>query len=64
MTEKTDNKIMNVPQHVFVLFLNELKEQKIPEEVIARLKKTLIDNEQISVEELKAALFSNDNGDI
>ena len=61
MTEYNDNKIMNVPQQVFDQFLKVLKAQKVPEEVVARLKKTLIDNEQISVEALKTALFSNDD---
>ena len=61
MTDNNNNKIMNVPQQVFDLFLKELKEQKVPEVVVARLKKTLIDNEQISVEALMTALFSNDD---
>ena len=59
--ERTDDKMMNVPQQVFDQFLKALKEQKVPEEIIARLRKTLIDNEQTSVEALKAALFSDDN---
>ena len=61
MTKKTDNKILSVPQQVFDQFLKELETQKVPEELVARLRKTLVDNDQISVEALKAALFSNDN---
>ena len=40
-------------------FLKELGTQKVSEEVIARFKKTLIDEGLISVEALKAALFSD-----
>lgn len=64
MAKDTDNKIVSVPQQVFDQFLNELKAQKVSEEVIARLRKTLFENEQISVDALKAALFSNDNASV
>ncbi len=64
MTENTDNKIVSVPQQIFDQFLKELETQKAPEEVIARLRKTLIENEQISVEALKIALFSGDNANV
>lgn len=63
-TRIKDNKILNVPQQVFEQFLKELETQKVSEEVIVRLRKTLVDNEQISVEALKMALFSNDNTSI
>ena len=53
--------MLSVPQQVFEQFLKELETQKVPEEVIARLRKTLVDNGQISVEALKESLFSNDN---
>lgn len=52
---------MNVPQQVFDQFLKELETQKVSEEVIERLKKVLMENENISSEALKAALFSGDN---
>lgn len=61
MSDKTDNKIISVPQQVFDQFLKELGTQKVSEEVIGRLKKTLMDEGRVSVEELKAALFSNGN---
>lgn len=61
MSEKQESKITSVPQQVFDQFLKELEEQKVPEEVIERLRKTLIENGRVSVEALKTALFSNDN---
>jgi hypothetical protein len=61
MSDKTDNKIISVPQQVFDQFLKELGTQKVSEEVIGCLKKTLMDEGRVSVEELKAALFSNGN---
>ena len=64
MTEKSESKIISVPQQVFNQFLEELGAQKVSEEVIERLRKTLIENEQVSVEALKIALFSNDNIEI
>lgn len=64
MTKQNDDKIMNVPHQVFDQFLTELKAQKVPEEVVERLKKTLMHNEQISVEALKTALFSNEDTDV
>ena len=60
-TKIIDSKMLSVPQQVFEQFLKELETQKVPEEVIARLRKTLVDNGQISVEALKESLFSNDN---
>lgn len=60
-TRIIDSKILSVPQQVFEQFLKELETQKVPEEVIERLRKTLVDNGQISVEALKESLFSNDN---
>lgn len=64
MTKNATNKIISVPQQVFDQFLKELEIQKAPEEVIARLRKTLVENEQISVEALKTALFANDNANV
>ncbi len=64
MAKNADNKIISVPQQIFDQFLKELETQKAPEEVIARLRKTLVKNEQISVESLKAALFSSDNANV
>jgi hypothetical protein len=64
MTENTDNKIISVPQQIFDQFLKELETQKVSEEIIARLRKTLVENGQISVEALKIALFANDNTNI
>ncbi len=64
MIKKPDNKIMNVPQQIFDQFLQELEKQKVAEEVLVRLRKTLIDNKQISVEALKTALFFDDVMDI
>ncbi|MDD4995072.1 MAG: hypothetical protein PHW53_01215 [Patescibacteria group bacterium] len=64
MANQTDNKIMSVPEQIFDQFLTELGEQKIPEEVIARLRKTLVDNGQISVDALKQALFYSDSTDV
>ncbi|MGB3988462.1 MAG: hypothetical protein WBK67_02085 [Minisyncoccales bacterium] len=61
MSDKTDNKIISVPQQVFDQFLKELGTQKVSEEVIGRLKKTLMDEGRVSVEVLKAALFSDGN---
>jgi len=61
MTEKSESKIISVPQQVFEQFLKELGAQNVSEEVIERLRKTLIENEIVSVEALKIALFSNDN---
>jgi len=61
MSDKTDNKIISVPQQVFDQFLKELGTQKVSEEVIGRLKKTLMDEGRVSVEALKAALFSDGN---
>ena len=60
-TKITDSKTLSVPQQVFEQFLKELETQKVPEEVIVRLKKTLVSNEQISIESLRESLFSNDN---
>lgn len=60
-TKITDIKIPSVPQQVFEQFLKELGTQKVPKEVIARLRKNLVENEQISVEALRESLFSNDN---
>jgi len=60
-TKITDSKTLSVPQQVFEQFLKELGAQKVPEEVIARLRKTLVDNEQISIESLRKSLFSNDS---
>lgn len=64
MMKNTDNKIISVPQQIFDQFLKELETQKVPEEVIARLRKTLVENGQISVEALKTALFANDNANV
>jgi len=61
MTEENNNKIISVPQQVFDQFLKELGNQKVSEEVIGRLKKTLIDEGRVSVEALKTALFSDGN---
>jgi len=63
-TEIIGIKIPSVPQQVFEQFLKELETRKVPEEVIARLRKTLIESGQISVEALKTALFSNDNASV
>ena len=60
-TKIMDSKILSVSQQVFEQFLKELETQKVPEEVIVRLRKTLVDNGQISVEALKESLFSNYN---
>jgi hypothetical protein len=64
MTEENNKKIINVPQQVFNQFLKELYTQKVPEEVITRLRKTLLETEQISVDKLKTALFSNDGANV
>lgn len=64
MPDETDNKIISVPQQVFDQFLKELETKKAPEEVVARLRKTLVENEQISIEALKAALFPSDNANV
>lgn len=61
MTEKSESKIISVPQQVFDQFLKELGAQKVSEEIIERLRKTLMENERVSVEALRMALFSNDN---
>jgi len=60
-TKIIDGKTLSVPQQIFEQFLEELETQKVPKEVIARLRKNLVDNGQISVEILKESLFSNDN---
>ena len=60
MSQKVDNKIMSVPQQVFDKFLAELVKKKVPEEVIARLRKNLVDDGKVSIETLEAALFPND----
>lgn len=63
MAKDTD-KIISVPQQIFDQFLTELDTQKVSGEVIARLRKTLVENEQTSVDALKTALFSNDNASV
>jgi hypothetical protein len=60
MTKNNDHKIISLPQQIFDQFIKKLGEQQVPEEVIVRLRKTLVDDEQVSVEALKAALFAND----
>lgn len=64
MTDEKNNKITSVPQQVFNQFLKELEAQKIPEEVISRLRKTLLEDRQISVDKLKTALFSNEDANV
>lgn len=64
MVKQTDNKIMSVPDQIFDQFLTELGEQKIPEEIIVRLKKTLVENGQISIDALKTALFSGSSTNV
>lgn len=59
-TKKTE-KISNVPRQLFEQFLKELEKQKVPEEVVKRLVDTLVNNGQISVKALKAALFEDNN---
>ena len=64
MLKNTDNKITSLPQQIFEQFLKELEEKKVSQEVVSRLKKTLIDNQQTSVDALKEALFSGDNSNV
>jgi hypothetical protein len=63
MTKNNDHKIISLPQQIFDQFIKKLGEQQVPEEVIVRLSKTLVDDEQVSVEALKTALFANDKTD-
>lgn len=60
MNNEENNKIISVPQQVVGQFLEELKKQNVPEEVVNRLRKTIIEDGKFSVEALKVALFSND----
>ena len=64
MTKNTGDKIISVPQQIFDQFLKELETQKVAQEVIVRLRKTIVENGQISVDALKSSLFSNDNSGV
>ena len=58
--DEGDDKITSVPQQVVGQFLKELKNQNVPEEVVNRLRKTIIEDGKFSVDALKVALFPND----
>jgi hypothetical protein len=58
---ESDNQIISVPSKIFAEFWKELENQKVSREVIAGLKKALVEEQQYSTETLKEALFSNDS---
>ena len=64
MSQQEEAGMKSLPHQVFEQFLDELKSGGIPEETIERLRKTLIENGQTSVDSVKAALFSTDNTDL
>jgi hypothetical protein len=60
-TAKNETPVTGVPKQVFEKFLNELEGKKVTADVVARLKKTLIDHGDISETAIKTALFDDDN---
>lgn len=50
----------DVPAQVFQSFLAALEKEGIDQEVIQRLKKTLIEDAKFSDKQLKSALFSDE----
>jgi len=59
-----ENKILSVPQRIFETYLIELEKKGVPVDVTARLKSTLFVDNDVSVDALREALFSNGNYDV
>lgn len=58
--EKPKNYVSDIPKEIFERFLGALKEQGVSSEIIQRLEKNLIDEQDTSISGLKKALFRND----
>lgn len=52
----------DVPTQVFQSFLAVLEKEGVPQEVVQRLKKTLIEDRKFSDKQLKDALFPEEAG--
>lgn len=64
MDQEKKEEMKSLPQQVFEQFLEELKSQEVPEEMVKRLRKTLIENKQTTVDSVKAALFFTDDASL
>ena len=51
--------ITDVPSQIFEKFLEELKIAKVPDEIIGRLRATLLTERSITETAIKAAIFPN-----
>jgi hypothetical protein len=50
-----------IPQQIIAKFLDQLTAEKVSPTIVARLKKTLLEDGDISEEALKAALTAKDD---
>lgn len=61
---ETNKQISSVPKEIFSQFISGLESNNISAQVIERLKKTLIDDEDTSKATIEQALFSNESSSI
>lgn len=61
MTNQINNPVIGVPKQIFGQLLKKLEEEKIPADVVIRLKETLIEQGDVSETAIKTALFSDNN---
>lgn len=60
-TKQPNNPVTGVPKQAFEHFLIELEKKGVSPDVVARLKKTIIDQGDVSDGAIKAALFPDNN---
>jgi hypothetical protein len=56
MTTPTASPVSDVPAQIFEAFLKALPEAQIPEEIVSRLRKTLLEEIDLSDKALKCAI--------
>jgi len=62
MSDQEKNQQADVPTQVFEGFLRALEKEGVAQEVVQRLKKTLIEEGKFSDKQLKSALFPEETG--
>ena len=55
-----DNAITDVPEQVFKSFLAALKEDKLPADLVARLRRTLLEQKDFTERSITSALFAEE----
>ena len=53
--------ISGVSEHIFKQFLGSLKKEKVEEDIIAKLKNSLIDESDTSEKSIRQAIFPDNN---